>query len=168
MSRRTAAALLVWGLLLSPGCGYTLKTVPPYGLQTLFVETFRNDTFEPGLEIDLTNGVIERFLYDGTLRVVPKQEADAVLKGKITKFQREVLRSTSADEVLEYRLILTTEFSLWDNRTQKTLWEEKNFVADTGFFVSGSSEKSEEKATQKAITELARRIVDRVVEEWPE
>lgn len=167
--RDTGKAILgLWVLVLAGGCGYTLKSVPPHGLKTIYVETFKNDTYEPALEIDLTNGVISRFLFDGTLKAVREENADAVLRGKLTQFVREPLRYTNTEEVSEYRLTLKVDFSLWDNRTQKLIWEEKNFVGDTTFFTTGSREKSEEKARGEAITELARRIVDRVVEEWPE
>lgn len=166
MTKKTCLSLSL--LLALAGCGYTLKATPPHGLQTLHVDTFRNQTFEPALEIDLTNAIIERFLFDGTLRITERNKADATLKGTLTKFLREPLRYTSAEEVLEYRLVLTVDFSLWDNRNKTLLWEEKNFVGDTSFFTSGASEKSEEKAREEAMTELARRIVDRTVEEWPE
>ena len=154
--------------LACTGCGYTLKTTPPHNLQTIYVETFKNETYEPALEIDLANGIISRFLFDGTLRVSSKENADATLKGKLTQFVREPLRYTSTEEIEEYRLVMTTDLSLWDNRTQKPIWEEKNFVGDTSFFVSGPLAKSEESARQDAIAKLARRIVDRTVEEWPE
>lgn len=155
-------------LLVGQGCGYTLKATPPHGLRSIYVETFRNDTFEPALEIDLTNVLIDRFLFDGTLRVTERDRADAVLKGTLTQFIREPLRYTGAEEVQEYRLVLMTDISLWDNRSGERLWEEKRFVGDTSFFTSGASQKSEEAATQDAFEELARRIVDRVVEAWPE
>lgn len=153
---------------MSSGCGYTLKSTAPYGLKTIYVETFKNETFEPALEIDLTNTVIHRFIFDGTLQVTGPEKADAVLKGSLVEFSREPLRFTSAEEISEYRLILKTRISLWDNRTQKLLWEEKQFVGDTGFSTTGPFEKSEEKARNEAMAELARRIVDRTVEEWPE
>jgi len=155
-------------LAATSGCGYTLKTTPPHGLKTIYVETFKNGTYEPGLEIDLTNGILSRFLFDGTLRVTGEQSADAILRGKLTKFVREPLRYTSAEEIKEYRLVLTVDLSLWDTRTETVLWEEKNFVGDTSFFVTGPLARSEEKARQEAIAKLARRIVDRAVEEWPE
>jgi len=162
------AATVLFLLLTISGCGYTLKTTPPHGLKTIYVETFQNGTYEPALEIELTNGVIDRFLFDGSLRVTSKELADAVLKGKLKKFIREPLRYTSTEEISEYRLTLMVDLSLWDNRTQKLIWEEKHFVGDTHFSLTGPQAKSEEKARTEAITELARRIVDRAVEEWPE
>jgi len=158
---------LVLALLVS-GCGYTLKSAPPHGLKTLSVETFHNETYEPALEIDLANTLVKRFLFDGTLRVTSEKNADAVLRGKLTQFLREPLRYTSTEEIEEYRIILKVDLSLWDRRSQKILWEEKNFVADTSYFTEGPRKTSEEKSRQDAIAELSRRIVDRTAEEWPE
>ena len=149
------------------GCGYSFRTTAPHALRTIYVETFRNQTFEPGLEINLTNAIIDRFLFDGTLQVTQKGKADAVLKGTLTTFQREPLGFTSTEEVEEYRLTLFVDLTLWDVREEKVLWEEKRFVGDATFFTTGSLVKSEEKAREEAMKELARRIVDRTVEEWP-
>ncbi len=168
MNRMGKALFLIWIWVIA-GCGYTLKAAPPHGLQTIYVEAFKNETInEPALEIDLTNRVINRFLFDGTLQVSREENADAILKGKVTQLIREPLRYTSAEEISEYRLILRVDFSLWDSRTRAVIWEEKNFVGDTTFSTTGPRVKSEEKAVEEAMTELARRIVDRVVEEWPE
>ncbi len=160
--------ILLLFLLWVSGCGYALTGTPPHGLKTVHVETFKNATYEPAVEIDLTNGIIERFLYDGTLRTTNRENADAVLKGTLTRYIREPLRYDSAEEISEYRLILMVDFSLWDSRSQKVIWEEKNFVGDTSFLISGPSAVSEGDARENAIQELARRIVDRAVEEWPE
>lgn len=167
MNRLEKVIFLFW--MVTAGCGYTLKSTPPHGLQTIYVETFKNETInEPTLEIDLTNKVINRFLFDGTLQLSREENADAILRGKLTQLIREPLRYTSAEEISEYRLILTVDLSLWDNRTRTVIWEEKKFVGDTTFSTTGPRSKSEEKAIEDTMTELARRIVDRVVEEWPE
>ena len=158
---------LFFAALCLAGCGYSLKATAPHKLRTIYVETFRNQTFEPALQIELTNEIIDRFLFDGTLQVASKEKADAVLKGTLTTFLREPLSFTSTEEVREYRLTLFVDLALWDNRTQKILWEEKRFVGDTTFFTTGRLAKSEEKARTEALKELARRIVDRTVEEWP-
>ena len=41
-------------------------------------------------------------------------------------------------------------------------------MGDTTFFTTGPRAKSEAKARTDAMKEIARRIVDRTVEEWPE
>ena len=149
------------------GCGYSFQTTAPHQLRSIYVETFQNKTFEPGLEIDLTNAIIDRFLFDGTLRVTEKEKTDAILKGTLTTFLREPLGFTPTEEVEEYRLTLFVDLTLWDTRQKKVLWQEKRFVGDNTFFTTGPLAKSEEKARGEALKELARRIVDRTVEEWP-
>ncbi len=162
-------ARLGWVLFLCllAGCGYSLQATAPHHIRTLYVETFRNETFEPGLESELTNEIINRFLFDGTLQVTSRGKADAVLTGTVTTYLREPLAFTSAEEVEEYRLTLFVDMKLSDTRTQKVLWEERRFVGDTTYFTTGRLAKSEEKARTEALVELARRIVDRTVEEWP-
>ena len=45
-------------------------------------------------------------------------------------------------------------------------WTESNFVGETTYFTSGSLAKSENVAIQDALTDLARRIVERTIEDW--
>jgi hypothetical protein len=55
---------------------------------------------------------------------------------------------------------------LWDNRENKLIWEENSFVGDTTYFTRGNLAKSEDLAISDAIKDLARRIVERAVEQW--
>ena len=66
----------------------------------------------------------------------------------------------------EYRINLTVNISLWDAKEDKLLWQEKGFTGDTTFFVSGAQAKPESIAVNDALEDLARRIVERTVEEW--
>jgi hypothetical protein len=162
------------------GCGYTTRSLVLSKFKTVHVEPFANkiditsetDTankykiYKPMLETDLTNAVVNKFLIDGNLRPTAKESADLVLKGELLEFRRDPLRYTDADEVEEYRLNLIVNISVWDNRENKLIWQEQGFTGDTTYFTTGASAKSETTAINDAITDLARRIVEREVEQW--
>ncbi len=173
--------LCVFVSLCLVGCGYTTRSMISGKFKTIYVAPFVNniditretDTAfkykinKPLLETDITRSVTNRFLWDGNLKPANKESADLVLKGELNEFRRDVLRYTqNTDEVEEYRLNLIVNISLWDNKENKLVWEEKNFTGDTTYFTVGPSKKSDDAAVKDAVEDLARRIVERAVEQW--
>lgn len=182
MIKKSSLIAVICALILSlSGCGYTTRSLIDPDLKTIYIEPFVNEidifseesedtdfrTYYPFLERDITNSVIDRFIFDGNLRVVKKENADLILKGKLLKYQRDPVRYAENDEdVEEYRISLITELTLVRTKTDKEMWHEPNFVGDTTYFVVGASAKSEGSAISDAITDLSTRTVERVVENW--
>jgi hypothetical protein len=163
------------------GCGYTTRSAISGRFKTIYIAPFVNKidvvqeadaqsrykTYRPHLETDVTKAVSNRFLFDGTLKPVSRESADVVLKGEVVEFVRDPLRYDSNDEVQEYRINIKVNVSLWDNRENKLLWEERYFTGDTTYFTAGhTGAKSEDSAVSDALSDLSRRIVERAVEEW--
>lgn len=162
------------------GCGYTTRSMITGKFRTIYVVPFINkiditkDTdvankykiYRPYLETDITKSVINKLLLDGNLKPVKQGSADLVLKGELIEFRKDPLRYTDTDEVEEYRINLVVNLNLWDTKEDKLAWEEKGFTGDSTYFTMGSSAKSESVAISDAITDLARRVTERVVEEW--
>jgi hypothetical protein len=119
--------------------------------------------YRPHLETDITASVINKFLFDGNLKPVKEADADLVLKGELVDFRRDPLRYDDNDNVLEYRISLVINMSLWDKINDKLLYEENNFTGDTTYFVNA---KSEGVAVNDALADLARRVVERAVDQW--
>ncbi|MFA4842472.1 MAG: LPS assembly lipoprotein LptE [Candidatus Omnitrophota bacterium] len=168
-------------LLLSlAGCGYTTRSAISNKYQTIYVTPFVNKIditqetdvankyklYRPQLETDVTKAAINKFLFDGNLRPVKLQNADLTLKGELLEFRKDPLRYDDNNEVLEYRVNMVVNIFLWDNKTNLLVWEENRFTGETSYFTSGTSIKTEAQAISDAITDLARRIVERAVEEW--
>lgn len=175
---------LVFGmtLLIAPitGCGYTTHSAVNLSFRTVYVEPFQNkidysseyseqrniQTYFPLMETKITAAVVDRFLFDGNCKVVKEENADVVLKGELLDYIRDVLRYDDNNNPLEYRISLAVKLTLWDKKENKKLWEEPRFVGDTTYFATGSTAKSESTAVSDAVTDLARRIVERTVEQW--
>jgi hypothetical protein len=125
--------------------------------------------YKPMLETDITKAVIDKYLADGNLRPVKSEAADLTLKGELLEFRRDPLRYTDSDEVEEYRINLIVNIRLQDNRKNELVWEENRFTGETTYFTSFTTTgiaKSDVTAVADAITDLARRIVERTVEQW--
>ena len=162
------------------GCGYTTRSMISNKYKTIYISPFVNKiditsesyvgskykVYRPLLETDITKAVNNKYLFDGNLKPVAKENADLVLKGDLIDFRRDPLRYTDADDVAEYRLNLVVNISLWDNKENKLVWEENGFTGIFSYFTTGQYAQSENMVINNAVDDLARRIVERTVEEW--
>ncbi|MFA5350872.1 MAG: LPS assembly lipoprotein LptE, partial [Candidatus Omnitrophota bacterium] len=95
-----------------------------------------------------------------------------VLKGELVEYRKDPLSYTSnTEDVTEYRINIYVNLSLWDKKENKLVWEEKNFNGNYSYFTnldanSSNIKISEGTAVNNAIEDLARRIVERTVEQW--
>ena len=176
----TSRLLLVTFCVLVNGCGYTARPGLPADLRTVYVKPFTNKIdvtqlssgderfpiYRHQMEVDLTKAVISRFQFTGLLRPAGPDRADARLEGDLIAFRRDALRYDASQQVEEWRLNVVVNLRFIDQRTQSVTWEEENFTGDTTYFALGANAESEAKALDRALNDLARRIVERTVENW--
>ncbi len=149
------------------GCGYTTKANNlPAHIKSVYIQTWHNATDQPNLENELRTALISTFQNDGELSIAASDEADAVLKGRIIGYDRQALRYENNQTVDEYRLTLTVNFQFIDRRTGKAIVKADNFTGDTTFFLTGSSAKTETAARADALSDLSRRILNKVMTLW--
>ena len=168
-------------LIFISGCGYTTGSMLPADIRSIYVEPFKNRidltgelaayeyryrTMQPHIEIDVTNKVIDEFMFDGNLKLSRRENADLILSGEILNFYRHPITYKEDRQIEEYRLSIVASLTLYDARKQKVWWQESNFIGDTIYTASGTYAESEESALDDAVKDLARRIVERVVEGW--
>ena len=171
-----SAVCLLGCLFTVAGCGYSTRSLLPGTIKTIHIDHFKNkityavenrrNLYIPLLEVKVRNAVIDRFLFNGRLRVEDSETADLVLKGSLLGYERDVLRYTDNNDPLEYRIRIIISMELWDTEKEKTLWAEPSFSGEATFFVSGAQAKSESTALEDALVDLARRIVERTIEDW--
>lgn len=163
------------------GCGYTTRScIYPAGT-SIAIKSFVNkinisdETSEnrrlinyfPLLETKITNAVVSRFILDGNIKISRLDRADLILEGEALEYKRDSLQYTeNNEETKEYRVTLFANVALRDARTDKVLWQENRFAGDATYYSQGTLAKSETSAVEAAISDLARRIVERVVESW--
>jgi hypothetical protein len=171
-----AFALLMFNLY---GCGYTTRAYTGI-YKTIYVAPFKNGintadekasytkymSYYPLLESTITRAVVDRFIFDGSLKVVKENYADVVLKGELISYNRDAVRYTDNNEdVQEYRITLTVNISLY-GKAGELIWQKNNFSGDTSYYITGTRTKSEKDALDDAIKDLARRVVEGFVEVW--
>ena len=181
--RRSAVLFGLWSLawgLWSSGCGYTTRPGLAEHLRTIYIKPFENNIdltqvtsnlrdfpfYRPGTEVDLTRAVIARFQMTGLLRPATAARADAQLEGELIEFRREALRYDASQNVEEWRLSVVVNVRFIDRTINTVIWEESGLTGDTTYFAQGAQAESETAALDRAITDLARRVVERSVENW--
>jgi len=163
--------------LICNGCGYTTGAVITSRFKSIHIESFVNNIdygskdarriiYIPLLENDVTVAIINRFQFDGHFKIARKEVADVILQGQLLKYERHVLRYTDNFDVEEFRANVIVALTLWDPAKEEAVWTETYFVGETTYFETGALAKSEEVAVQAAVDDLARRIVERTIEDW--
>ena len=171
---------LIFTCLIFSGCGYSTHAVLTSGEASVYVDNFKNKidvtseisdekiyyAYTPGAEANITRLIIDRFIADGTYEIKEEKDAQFLLVGSLIDFRREPLRYDTNDNVTEYRISIAVDIELFDSVTGELVWEEKTFAGEATYRTSGQYSKSESTATEEAIEDLARRIVERTVENW--
>jgi hypothetical protein len=166
--------LLGLGLLLVSlgGCaGYRIGPVQPYYLRSVHriaIPTFENKTLQPRIAVLVTDSVIKQFQQDGTYRIVGDDEADAILKGEITRITRAPARSVRGNVLAttEFNLALRVRYSLVSRHGGKALTPSSEVIGTTSFFVGPDITSDERQALPLAAEELAVRLVSQLSEGW--
>jgi outer membrane lipopolysaccharide assembly protein LptE/RlpB len=165
--RVRARAVLLLALVIGlGGCGYTVRGTLPAHIQTIAVPIFRNRTQEPGIESTVTRAVVEGFSTNGRLRVVSREQADAVLDGEIIGYTIASVAFDKDANVRLYRLIVTVNLRLRDVRQNAILFQQDNVREQADFRVLDAVSQTisrEETAVRTAATDIGRAIVSLTV-----
>lgn len=111
-------------LIFAAGCAYSVRrsdnpVLREIGVSRLYVETFVNRTFKPGVDIIVQSAIERMIRSQGQVRVVKtREEADSVLKAEITNARFNASASTTGD-----RLQPTSIGSQFSNNTVATVYQ---------------------------------------------
>jgi outer membrane lipopolysaccharide assembly protein LptE/RlpB len=150
-------------LLLLAACGYRMvgkETHVPPGVNSVAVPTFKNRTYEPGIEVPFTQAFLNEFILDRRVSVVNRAQADSLLEGIITAFNISSVSYDRSGRVLEYQTNVVLDITLKD-RTGKVLWEAKNF-SETQWFRASSDVLANEANKAAAIQSIGRLVAERL------
>ena len=164
--RACPLSIFLISAVLFSGCGYTIRSGLRSDITAINIATFENRTFEHGLEVDLSKVLTKEFILDGALSVVDASSADVQLSGEVVEYVLEPYTYGSEEtEVDQYRVSVRVNVSLKDVAKGKVMWEEL-MEGDETYYLEGSLAKTQEEATDFALSELAKDIVTRTVRAW--
>jgi outer membrane lipopolysaccharide assembly protein LptE/RlpB len=133
--------------------------VPP-GLNSIAIPTFKNETFEPGIEVPFTQAFLREFIRDRRVKVVDQMKADSVLEGVIRFFSISSVSYDKSGYVLEYKTNVMLDLSL-KKRTGEVLWEEKK-ISETRWFRASSNSLTNETNKAAAIQQIGGFVAERI------
>lgn len=165
MSRALSAVLI---LLLTGCAGYRLGSTLSAEYRSVAVPMFRNKTYKPQLEAQVTNGIIKRFQSDGTLRVESAASADVVLTGTIIGYHRNQLRSRAAETGTprEYRVSIEAKIEARERVTGKVVLAPTTVNGSADTFIGNDLQSAEEQVLPLIAEDLARQVVTLLAEKW--
>ncbi len=156
--------LLYLGLAaLLLGCGvYTFNPKGKSSITSIAVERFDNQTDEYGLADQMTDLVIDAFISDGNLKVVSIDNAQALLSGVLTSYQRQPYQYDENDVVESYSVDMTFDITLRDPGDETEIWKER--LTQRGVYQVGT--ESEDDGRQRAIALLVEAIINKTTKSW--
>ncbi len=169
---RVGPKAIFFGLIASfiLGCGYHFagKEIGlPAHIRYIAIPVFENGTNEPAIEETITSIVVREFINDGRLKIVSMNDADAVLRCRITSFEQKPLSIDQNRQVIEYRVILKVDVDLEGLAEKKSLQRQELESSKASYIVTDdiiANKIAKEEAIRKASKDLAEEIINRVIE----
>jgi hypothetical protein len=166
--RRPFAAAVTLLLLGLAGCGYYSfsPSLQKGGAGSVAIPVLENETLEYGIETDVTETLIDVFTENGGLRVVGEGQADALMRGAVSLYERTVMSYDAQGDPREYKVRIVADLVYETISSREVIWEgaaEGWAVYSTG----GESENTtEDEARAEALEKLADDVLSKTVQGW--
>jgi hypothetical protein len=145
-------------------CGiYTVSPSALGNVKTIAIPLFENQTTESGLREALTDQLSQAFVTDNTLKVVPAQQADGILKGSVISYTCGPNTYSREEVVTEYICRIGLNVQFVNRRSDKVIWEEKG-MSNWGTY--SAANESQEDGKARAIAKLVEDILNKTVKGW--
>ncbi len=164
--RRFGVRLGLVALLLQSAClyGFAGGGLPDH-IDTVAVLPFDNDTPVSVIPRELLDALRPDIESRLGLRSVAEARADAIVRGRITRYDPDIPIAYSADPnrqtAARRRLEIAVDVEFLDQTTGKTLWQRRGLVAQGDY-----DERQEDDGRRRAIEQLVRDIIDGAQSQW--
>ena len=163
MRRSGASAVLLAALLGACSYGFAGGGLPP-NVKTIAVVPFDNDTPSPNLQREVTEMLSTQIESRLGLRPASENRADAVVHGRITRFDIgiPIAYSSSPNSTSAQReLRITVDVEILDQLSGRVIWTRKGLVG-TGSY----SERDEAAGRKEAVTRIVNDIIAGAQSQW--
>jgi hypothetical protein len=137
----------------------------PDHIDTVAVLPFDNDTPVSVLPRELLDALRPDVESRLGLRSVAETRADALVRGRIVRYDPDIPVAYSADPAQQTaarrRLELAVDVEILDQTTGKTLWERRGLVVQGDY-----DERQEPEGRRRAIERLVREIIEGAQSQW--
>jgi hypothetical protein len=151
------------------GCaGYKLGSMLPDDIRAVHVPSLVNETSEPLIEIECQRAVIEELQRDGSLRIADESTADAIVRVRLREYRLEpvVFDTIDRSNVRQYRIKLAASLVMTRSANDQVIVERPVVRGEGVFNVTGDLSSSKLAGLPVAAADLARNLVQQIVEAW--
>jgi len=143
------------------GCGYHCaeRVELPAWIKTVYVAPWANRSNELLLGVWITEELRHEFLRGRGLKLVPKDEADVILKGEIVSTDTYGLSYIRYDQAVERRITAEYSVHLVHRESGKVIWQTSNIWREEEFLV-GKDIMQTEALKDEALKRLSRYVAD--------
>ena len=151
--------------VLSFSCGYYSFTGSiPSHIQTVAVPLFDDNTSFPGVREDLTNKVIDRFIAENVLQVVPESNADLLITGTILSIQERAAIITTEEDVEQFEVYVNVKVKCTEIKSGKVWWEKTLRRFGTMEGIGNIDARND--AIESALVEITQDVIDNTLANW--
>jgi hypothetical protein len=165
------------------GCGYSFRSSgDPMGIEmeSMAIPMIESTSSEPGFEADFTRVIREEFIRNSKIPLVPKEEAQTVLSGRIYDIRTEPVSYdldqqtvngavTTYTETKTRMLRVRVDMRFEDKYTGKVIWRDENLEEKTSDVVDRDplvTRFNRKKALETIAERLAKRIFLQTMERF--
>lgn len=161
--RGLALGLLVLSLA---GCAYGLRAgkLRP-GIESVAVPYFENRSSEPGIEVELTEAILDGLIQDRTLRVTEENRADVLVIGVVRRYNFQEAFFGADRQAEEYRIDIEVEVEMVRRDDDETVAGPK-VLRGSGSYYIDEGPAGEQAAREEAADAIVEGILNLVVEDW--
>ena len=147
--------------------GYHLGGTKPASMakvHSIAVTMFDNATLHPRAEAIATSAVTSAMVQDGTYRLARREQADAVLEGKLSEIKYTVLRSTRTDVQHPEELAnsVTLRWTLRDAKDPTKTLASGSSTGTSTFYVGSNLQTARNNALPDALERAGEALVSRI------
>jgi hypothetical protein len=160
--------------VLSLSLALVLAACWPYGfaggglpshIRTIAVLPFDNETPVPELQREIFELLRRQLQGRLGVRDASEARADAVVRGRILRYDADVPVGFSADPnqatTASRKLQITVDVEIVDQTTGRTLWERRSLTADANY-----SERGESAGRRDALERLVNQVIEGAQSQW--
>ena len=154
-------------LLMISCAGYRLGNNKPRSLESvnrISIPMFENGTLHPRSEALATSAVANAMIQDGTYRLASRDQADAILEGRLTEINYSTIRGTRLDTLLPEELsnAVVIKWTLRDAKDPTRILAEGTSSGKSQLFVSANLQTARNNALPEALERAGVALVSKL------
>lgn len=169
-SAKARAAVAALSALLLGACGYSFSgSSLPSHIKTIAIPVLENQSLDYQVADEATQSLVDRFIQDNRLKVVPLSDADSVLEGTLTSYEDKVYSYDRNENPEQYIVVIKFSLVFKDRIKNREIWKNESLSASQVYSPGGKipgGPTSEAEARQLAFDELANDVLAQTLEQW--